>query len=179
MGAPAERTPPSCRSRLAAANHQLDREPARLDYSRPRVLGKDTAGSASTDAPDAAHAAVGAADLDLGATELEPDHPRDPAAHRWRRRGWWRRRRRWRRWRRWRGRWGGWGRRGRWGRGWRRWRPAAVVGGKGVHEAVPEVIVRHVIDATARRPVADRDDRGIGGTGHQRLGGCDVPDQRG
>src|SRR6266540_5365858 len=120
MGAPAERTPPSCRSRLAAANHQLDREPARLDYSRPRVLGKDTAGSASTDAPDAAHAAVGAADLDLGATELEPDHPRDPAAHRgwrrWRRRPWWWRWRRWR-WRRWR-----WRRRRRWRRWWWRWR---------------------------------------------------------
>src|SRR6266540_4353683 len=112
MGAPAERTPPSCRSRLAAANHQLDREPARLDYSRPRVLGKDTAGSASTDPPDAAHAAVGAADPDLGATELEPEHSRHPAAHRWRRGWWWRRRRRWRR-RRWRRRWWRW----RWRRG--------------------------------------------------------------
>src|SRR6266540_2416370 len=136
MGAPAERTPPSCRSRLAAANHQLDREPARLDYSRPRVLGEDTAGSASTDPPDAAHAAVGAADLPLGATELEPDHPRDPAAHRgwrrWRRRPWWwrwwRRRRRWRWRRRWRRRWGGRGRRWWrwrrrwWRRWWRRWR---------------------------------------------------------
>jgi hypothetical protein len=163
-------------SSLAPADYQLDREAATLDCARPRVLGDHAPDSPRARAADATHGAVCPADPPLRRGEPQCDHPRHAAAHRrrwwrrrwWRRRWWWRSWRwwRWRRWRRWRWWW--------WRRWWRGW--STIDGGERVDEPVTEVVVGHVVDAAALRPVRGRQVR-IGTASQQRLRRGDVPDQ--